>query len=85
MGARGEGRLQPVLCYNPTNETGALDLKGQRETWRSAVNLLFLLPSLPRVVSGFPGNAAGVRGRGYAVSGRGRLGGEDLWNPLEMR
>lgn len=80
-----EERLQPVLCYNPTNETGALDLEGQRDTWRSAINLWFPQPSLPQEVSAFPGNTVGVRGRGYSVSGGGRLGEEDLWNPLETR
>lgn len=50
-----------MLCYNPANETGALDLEGQRETWRSAINLWFSQPSLPHEASAFPGNAAGVR------------------------
>lgn len=80
-----EERLQPMLCYNSTNETGALDLEGQRETWKSAINLWFLQPSLPQEASAFPGNTVGVPGRGYSVSGGGRLGEEDLWNPLETR
>lgn len=42
-----------------------------------------LWPSLPCVASSFPGNACG--GRGYALSGGGRLGGEYLWDPLEIR
>jgi hypothetical protein len=82
MGPQRTGRPQQVSGYRSGNETGGLDLRSRRRGVSPPSGHLLPLEEQPFWLAEAP---VGVRVWDKVTSGGGRLGGDGLWDPQEMR
>lgn len=80
-GENGGFMLRQVFCCRARNEAGRFDLEEPKERGRSEVRSTCFPCQFPVCSQGVP-SGAGVGTK--QIMGGGKLGVEDLWDPLEM-